>query len=101
MTAELVAHFEQIIVDEKWLPIPGTDWYQISNHRRVRTLEHEVIKSDGHAHWVRARIRRICVTANGQRHVLCATGRRRHYRFVDVDKLHAELFGDDQEAVAA
>jgi hypothetical protein len=85
---------------ERWLKIPDSPWYEISSHGRVRTLQHEVIKSDGHPHTVRARIRRISVNPHGQRHVLCATGRRRHYRFVDVDKLVADLFGDQRKMLS-
>jgi hypothetical protein len=89
---------------ELWMTIPdpdGNQWYECSDQGRVNTLPHEVVKSDGRVHTVKGRPRRISVTKNGQRHVLLATGRRRHYRFVDVDRLVSDLFGDEQEAEAA
>lgn len=96
MTAELLDHFDQMIYDERWLSIPGFDWYEISNRGNVRTVAHVVIRSNGCRYQVRGRLRRICVDKrDGLKSVKLATGRRGRYRTIYPDRLAERLFGGD------
>jgi NUMOD4 motif len=87
---------------EQWLRIPGSDWYEISNRARVRSVDHVVVRSNGYRYTVRGRLRRIVVDRrDGLRSVALATGRRGHYVTVYPDRLVDQLFGDTTEALAA
>jgi NUMOD4 motif len=79
---------------ERWEPIPDSD-SEISNHGNVRTVDHVTLRSNGASYTVKSRMRRISVhEQSGLRYVKLATGRRRRYRTIYVDKLVAQVFGD-------
>lgn len=103
MTAELVNHFEQMIYDERWLPVPGFESaYAISNFGRVRSLDRLVVGSNGYRYRVRGRLRRICIDQrDGLAYVGLATGRRGHYRQLYIHKLVEAVFGDTETQAAA
>jgi NUMOD4 motif len=84
---------------EEWLPIPRSDWYEISNRGRVRSVDHVVVRSNGFKYTVRGRLRRISVDKrDGLRSVALATGQRGRYHTIYPDRLVEQLFGERKEA---
>jgi NUMOD4 motif len=80
---------------ERWRPIPGSGWYEISSHGNVRTVDHITVRRDGSKYPVRGRLRRVCVDKrDGLKSVKLATGTRGRYRTVYIHRLMAELFGE-------
>jgi hypothetical protein len=82
------------VTGERWLPIPGHEGYEISDHGNVRTVNHLVVRSNGIRYTVAGRIRRIGVDRRcGLRYVKLATGCRGRYDTVYIHRLMAEVFG--------
>jgi hypothetical protein len=86
------------LAEERWLPIPDSSFYEISNHGNVRTVDHLVVRANGIKYTVAARIRRIGVDHRcGLRYVKLATGRRGRYHTVYIHWLMADVFGGDRD----
>lgn len=92
MTAELIDHLDQIIYDERWLPIPGWEgWYSISSLGRARSEHRKIVRSDGVTIVIREKPRKVIEWPNGRKTVRL---RRDGEQFtVRIDWLMAELFG--------
>lgn len=74
------------MTDERWLPIPDS-YYEISNRRRVRSVDHVVVRRNGYRCRVRGRLRRISVDRRtGLQYVTLALGRRGRTRAVFIHR---------------
>lgn len=81
---------------EHWLPIPGSDWYEISDRGNVRSVFHVVIRRNGSPYRVRPRVLKPMLHRHtGLIYVTLAVGRRGCKRTVYMHHLVAELFGND------
>jgi hypothetical protein len=79
---------------EIWLPIPGHEDYEISDHGNVRGVDRVIIRGNGVPYSAKARLRRISVDRrDGLRYVKLATGRRGCYSTVYIRRLLDEVFG--------
>jgi hypothetical protein len=85
------------VTAEEWLPIPDS-FYEISNRRRVRSVDHVVVRRNGYRCCVRGRLRRISVDRrSGLQYVTLALGRRGRCRTAYIHRLMEEVFGDGSE----
>lgn len=79
---------------ERWLPVPGyEDYYEVSDHMRVRSLPREVKRPNGVIQHRRARLLKL--TLNEGKHPfveLRVQGKRRRF---SVRKLAAQAFGPE------
>lgn len=93
MTAELVDHLDQIIYDERWLPIPGWEGRaSISNRFRVRTEPHTVERANGTQFTTQGCIRRLDERKSGA--LMCKLRRPGYEQTIHVGRLVEELFGE-------
>jgi hypothetical protein len=87
---EHVRHFA-----EQWRPVPEpefSDYYEVSNHYQVRTIEQLIMRSNGYPQTIRARIRRLRDRRGGQSVTLVHDGQRRSFF---VHKLVEAAFGGE------
>jgi len=81
---------------EIWRDVPGFEGlYEVSNRRRIRTVERLITRSNGMPQTIRARIRRLRQRRGGPSVTLVRNGERRS---LFVHKLARAAFADEATA---